>query len=64
MERQVIRVTREILAQEEGMESLAPQGTLDPPAPQDPTAPQDLAGTLLLRWQVDLMRKLEELRWE
>jgi len=57
-------VIREILAPEEEMESPAPQGTPGPPDPQDPTEPQDLEGTLLLRWLVDLMRKLEVLRWE
>jgi hypothetical protein len=46
------------------MVSPAPQGTPAPAAPPEPQEPPDLEGTLLLRWLVALMRRLEALRWE
>jgi len=64
VERPDQRVIREISDPEAEMVSPAPQGTQDPPAPPDPPGPLDLEGTLLLRWLVVLMRRLEALRWE
>ncbi|KAG9340613.1 hypothetical protein JZ751_021169 [Albula glossodonta] len=54
----------EALAPVEEMESLVPPEIPAPLDLQDPTDLQDLAGTLLLRWPVDLMRRLEAHRWE
>jgi len=51
------------LAQEAEMVSLAPPGTLVPLAHPDPLDPPGLEATLLLRWLVDSMKRLEALRW-
>jgi len=64
VERPDPRETREISDPVAGMVSPAPQATQDPPDPPDPLGPPDLEGTLLLRWPVVLMRRLEALRWE
>jgi len=53
-----------MLDQEAEMVSLAPPETPAPLDHPDLMDHQDLEGTLLLRWLVDLTRRLEVLRWE
>lgn len=63
MEREDLRVRREISAQEGEMASLVHLETQDPLGHQGLMVPLDLEGTLLLRWLVVLMRRQEVLRW-
>lgn len=63
MEKEELRVRREVPAQEGEMASLVHLETQDPLDHPDPMVPLDLEETLLLRWLVVLMRRQEVLRW-
>lgn len=63
MEKEELRVRREVPAQEGEMANLVHLEIQDPLDHPDPMVPLDLEETLLLRWLVVLMRRQEVLRW-